>query len=53
MKFDDETITAYMKDLSRIPLLTADEEKELAIKAASGSRSAKNKLINANLKRKF
>ena len=50
MKYDDETISAYMKDLSRIPLLTAEEEKELAQKAANGSRAAKNKLVNANLR---
>ena len=39
-----------MKDLSRIPLLTAEEEKELAKKAAEGNRAAKNKLVNANLR---
>lgn len=50
MKYDDETITAYMKDLSRIPLLTAEEEKEVALKAAEGSRAAKNKLVTSNLR---
>ena len=41
---------AYLKDLNRIPLLTADEEKDLAVKAAAGSKAAKNKLVNANLR---
>ncbi|MCR4821826.1 MAG: RNA polymerase sigma factor RpoD/SigA [Treponema sp.] len=50
MKFNDETMDAYLKDLNRIPLLTAEEEKELAQKAAKGSKSAKNKLVNANLR---
>ncbi len=50
MKFDDETMDAYLKDINRIPLLTAEEEKELAEKAANGSKSAKNKLVNANLR---
>ena len=50
MNFNDETMDAYLKDINRIPLLTADEEKELAVKAAAGSKSAKNKLVNANLR---
>ncbi|MBQ9282768.1 MAG: RNA polymerase sigma factor RpoD/SigA [Treponema sp.] len=50
MKYNDETMDAYLKDLNRIPLLTADEEKDLAVKAATGSKVAKNKLVNANLR---
>ncbi|MBQ8679392.1 MULTISPECIES: RNA polymerase sigma factor RpoD/SigA [unclassified Treponema] len=50
MKYNDETMDAYLKDLNRIPLLTADEEKDLAVKAAAGSKAAKNKLVNANLR---
>ena len=50
MKYNDETMEAYLKDLNRIPLLTAEEEKDLAQKAAAGSKSAKNKLVNANLR---
>ena len=50
MKFDDETMEAYLKDINRIPLLTDEQEKELAVEAAKGSKSAKNKLVNANLR---
>ena len=50
MKYNDETMDAYLKDLNRIPLLTGEEERELAIKAAAGSKVAKNKLVNANLR---
>lgn len=50
MKYEDETLAAYLKDINRIPLLTAYEEKLLAEKAAAGSKSAKNKLVSANLR---
>ncbi|MBR1721896.1 MAG: RNA polymerase sigma factor RpoD/SigA [Treponema sp.] len=50
MKYNDETLDAYLKDLHRIPLLTPEEEKDLAVKAANGSVAAKNKLVNANLR---
>ena len=50
MKYNDETLDAYLKDLYRIPLLTSEEEKDLAVKAANGSVAAKNKLVSANLR---
>lgn len=50
MKFDDEMMDLYLKDINRIPLLTAEEEKKLAVEARKGSKSAKNKLVNANLR---
>ena len=48
MIYNDENVDAYLKDLKRIPLLTPEEEKELAKKAAEGSKSAKKRLISAN-----
>ena len=50
MKFDDEMMDLYLKDINRIPLLTAEEEKKLAVEARNGSKAAKNKLVNANLR---
>ena len=50
MKFDDEMMDLYLEDINRIPLLTAEEEKKLAVEARNGSKSAKNKLVNANLR---
>ena len=50
MKNEDETITLYMNDLKKIPLLTLEEEKDLAEKASEGSADAKNKLVKSNLR---
>lgn len=50
MKHEDETISLYMKDLKKIPLLTVEEEKDLAEKASKGSIAAKNKLVKSNLR---
>jgi len=46
---EDSTRT-YLKALGKVTLLTAEEEKELAKKAAEGDRDAKNALIEANLR---
>jgi len=40
----------YFKDVSKYNLLSAQEEKELAIKAKDGDENAKNKLIESNLR---
>lgn len=50
MKYEDETVSIYMKDINRFPLLSVEEEKELAVKAREGSRAARNKLVNSNLR---
>lgn len=40
----------YLKEISRIPLLTPDEEKELARRAQRGDRDALQKLTESNLR---
>ena len=39
-----------MKAIDKIPLLTYDEEYEIALKAKNGDKKAREKLINANLR---
>lgn len=50
MKYDDEVLGLYLKDIKTVPLLTHEEEIELAKKAQNGDKVAKNKLVNSNLR---
>ena len=43
-------IRMYLKDASKYPLLTFEEETELGEKIARGDRQAREKLINSNLR---
>lgn len=43
-------LQVYMKQIRDIPLLTADQEKELAIKYQAGDKRAKDKLVTSNLR---
>ncbi len=40
----------YYCDISKVPLLTLEEEKTLATKAFSGDKAAQDKLVEANLR---
>lgn len=46
----DDSVKMYLKDIGKVPLLQAHEEVELAKRMAEGDASAKDKLINANLR---
>lgn len=46
----DDSVKMYLKDIGRVPLLSADEEQNLAKLMVEGDEAAKEKLINANLR---
>lgn len=46
----DDSVKMYLKDIGRVPLLSAEEELQLAKEMAEGNTEAKEKLINANLR---
>ena len=46
----DDPVKVYLKEIGRVPLLTPEEEVELAIKIAEGDVNAKKRLSEANLR---
>lgn len=52
-RYDDvatDSVQMYLREIGRIPLLKAEEEKDLARRIESGDEDAKNKLAQANLR---
>ena len=47
---NEEDMRQFMEDIRRIPLLTAQEEKDLARRSAQGDEDAIRQLVNANLR---
>ena len=47
---NDDPVKVYLKEIGRVPLLTSEEEVELAIRMANGDVAAKQRLSEANLR---
>ena len=50
MENDNEILSVYLREINRIPLLSYNEEYELALKAKAGDKAARDRIINANLR---
>ncbi len=46
----DDPVRMYLKEIGKVPLLSAEEEVELAMKMAEGDEEAKKRLAEANLR---
>lgn len=46
----DTALNSYLKDINKIPMLSREEEIEVAKKAAKGDSKAKERLVTANLR---
>lgn len=49
-QLSQDSVQMYLREIGRIPLITGDEEKELAKRIEKGDEEARKKLMQANLR---
>lgn len=50
ISFNDDEMSLYLRKINSIPSLTCEEEKEVALRAKKGDKTAKKELVQSNLK---